>query len=448
MVGKIKKYCIKLLNFYNSRLFKEKKPLNAYKNVTFLKPIEVEVVEQSYSNVSIIFPNFSVVIPVKNEEKLLDCFFSDLLRQTLLPSEIIFVDHASEDGTLQKLQKFSVAHPELNVKILKSVDSSQQKLTRRSTLSGNRNYGVLESSSEYVVFVDVGNRLPNTLFAALVGPFAQDDTVDLVGGIYKTQSQFLDSILTFDWKSVNWSTFLPGARAVAFKRSLYLKCGGQAEFLTYAGEDLLFDINYRRLSTKWVFNKCAQVTWLAPETKKDIFNKFFAYGSGGAENGEGASHFQIFSDKVNSLCLLSDFGKINLLISSLFLGYLKAQVNIGKVDNLAGIKKYVFIFCDKHPVDCESSRNMIVENCKNDTQTICIFNRYPVNADEVYFPVDPSKFMLLNSYFANTSNLLTRIQENRKQASIALFIDLNNASDETKIIYNRYYKYFRFCGFL
>ena len=50
--------------------------------------------------------NVSIVIPVRNEVAKIRACISGILRQTLLPREIIVLDSGSTDGTLEALAGF------------------------------------------------------------------------------------------------------------------------------------------------------------------------------------------------------------------------------------------------------------------------------------------------------------------------------------------------------
>ena len=86
---------------------------------------------------------------------------------------------------------------------------------------------------------------------------------------------------------MDWQNFLPSARAVALRKTLWQKAGRFPEFLTLTGEDTLFDIEYRRVSTRWAVNKRAAVYWQAPTSLEAADTLAFRYGVGDGESRFG-----------------------------------------------------------------------------------------------------------------------------------------------------------------
>ena len=416
--------------------------VNSYDGLTFLQPISVDVICRKYDNQNE-FPNFTVVIPVKNEAVDIEAFLSDLDSQSLFPKEVIFIDHNSTDATVQHILDYKERTTKFKVTLLHSKDSSQFLCTGRSTVAGNRNFGVEVSDSEYIVFVDVGNRLNRDLFASLIGPFANDQEVDLVGGIYKTQSLELDRYFTFNWDSVNWQTFIPGSRCVAFKKTIYRQCGGQPEFLTYAGEDVLFDYNYRRYSKKWVFNKAAQVIWKAPATEIDMARKFFLYGIGDFENGLGASRFGRMSGFIEKNLSLPDYAITNPIFTYMYFGFLYADLSSGQMDLLRKISTYKILICDKHPRYSASTRDKLCEMLADEKcRVFCLYfqNKAVPTFEDVYLGVDPSRLVLTSVKRFSFPKFFQLSMINRSLESIICHVDLNNSSKDSIAYYNKFKK--------
>ena len=413
--------------------------VNPYDGVTFLRPIPVDVVSKIYSEHKN-FPDFTVVIPVKNEESDIDAFLENLDSQSLCPKEVIFVDHDSTDSTARHILNYKERTTKFKVTLLQSRNSRQFDLTGRSSVAGNRNFGVDVSSTEHIVFVDVGNSLNHNLFASLIGPFVEDRDVDLVGGIYKTQSVELDKYFTFDWDSVDWQTFIPGSRCVAFKKSIYRECGGQPEFLTYAGEDVLFDYNYRRYSKKWVFNKAAQVIWKAPSTELSMARKFFSYGIGDGENGLGVPRFDEISSFIGKHLSLPDYAISNPIFAYMYFGFLYARHSRGAIDSFRKITAYKVLICDKHPRYSVSTRKKICnmlsdKNCR----VFCLYfrDKSVSSFEDIYLGVDPSRLDLISTKNFSFPNFLQLSMHNKELRSIDCYVELGNYSEKCTVYYNK-----------
>lgn len=89
-------------------------------------------------------PKISVIVPVHNAEKYLDQSIGSLVAQTLNDIEIICVDDASTDNSLDKLNEY--ANKDKRVKVYHHTVS-------KSAL-GARKTGVMAANGEYIMFLD------------------------------------------------------------------------------------------------------------------------------------------------------------------------------------------------------------------------------------------------------------------------------------------------------
>lgn len=91
-------------------------------------------------------PSISVVIPAYKREKLILPTLRSLLQQTRQPSEVIVVDDASPDGTVEAVKAFAREHPALNLRCVVQ--------ERNQGVSAARNRGIREATGEWVAFLD------------------------------------------------------------------------------------------------------------------------------------------------------------------------------------------------------------------------------------------------------------------------------------------------------
>lgn len=89
----------------------------------------------------------SVIIPCYNVEKEIDRCIQSLVDQTILLSqmELIFVDDASEDATMEKLSKWEEQYPE-SILVIHCEENGKQGTAR--------NIGMQYATGEYIGFVD------------------------------------------------------------------------------------------------------------------------------------------------------------------------------------------------------------------------------------------------------------------------------------------------------
>ena len=266
---------------------RKSKPLmdcNPYLQLNLLKEIDIQVINRDYSDRALETP-FSIVTTVKNESGNIIDYLSSLEGQLLKPDEIVIVDGGSTDDTIVLIKSYC-KQSSLKINLIEG---------NNLNIAQGRNMGVKNAVNDIIVFTDAGCRVDRNFCQNLIGPLTEDSSVDLVGGVYHPleHSQWAKELIP-DWNSEDmnwWRSFLPSARSQAIRRSLFFKCSGFPEYLTLTGEDTLFDINYRRISHKWVYNKQAFVYWNAPMTQYQALKLWTSYGIGNEKNCIGDFDF-------------------------------------------------------------------------------------------------------------------------------------------------------------
>ena len=101
-------------------------------------------------------PTLTVVLPVRNEADTLPRLLADLAAQSLLPAEVIVIDDASEDGTLDAVE---TAGPfPFPMRILANPSTG-----KKAGLS----CGIREARTEWVVGIDADARIGTEALAAM-----------------------------------------------------------------------------------------------------------------------------------------------------------------------------------------------------------------------------------------------------------------------------------------
>ena len=85
--------------------------------------------------------DFSIIVPAYNVEKYIEKCIDSILNQSYKNYEVIVINDGSTDNTLNILNK-------------KYKDKVKIYSKENGGLSSARNYGVLKSSSKYILFVD------------------------------------------------------------------------------------------------------------------------------------------------------------------------------------------------------------------------------------------------------------------------------------------------------
>ena len=88
----------------------------------------------------------SLVATVRNEQATIRAFVESLLSQTTLPDEVIIVDGASTDGTLEILRQFAAA-------------GKIRLISQPCNIAQGRNLGIGQARHEFIAVTDAGCRV-------------------------------------------------------------------------------------------------------------------------------------------------------------------------------------------------------------------------------------------------------------------------------------------------
>ena len=110
----------------------------------------------------------SIIIPCYNVEKFIDRCVESLIKQTigLNNLELIFVNDASTDRTLEKLKSFEAIYPE-DILIIDLEENIKQ--------GGARNVGLQYASTDYIGFVDADDWVEELMYEKLYEKAAEHD---------------------------------------------------------------------------------------------------------------------------------------------------------------------------------------------------------------------------------------------------------------------------------
>ena len=370
---------------------------NPYEYIRLLKNIPVVVTSSLYTSENIKV-SFSVACTIFNESKDILNFLKSVERQTLKPNEIVFVDGGSSDNTLEKLEHF-IGHSNLNIRLISKPGYNIPK---------GRNEAIINCRNEIIVLVDAGTRLHKDYFKNLIYTHIESPEGDLVGGIYQPmeKSEFSSRFIP-DWNKVDWKFFLPSTRSLLIKKSLALSAGLYPEYLQ-TGDDTLFDINYRRISTKWIFNRNAIVYWDCPHSRSQSKTLAYNYGYGQGRNGLGDFTYYPYNKNDHNN-------------DSFYHGFLEGREDRAKLEIFSrNIKGLVIVFASL-PINDNSEfvklllvKYLISQNYK--VVYVSCFSRIHPDSYSKFLDLD---YTLLELYEINTfdiANLLNRY---------AKFTDLN-----------------------
>lgn len=114
----------------------------------------------------------SLIIPVYNSEKYIECCLQSVFAQTYTNYEVIVVDDGSTDNTISKINR--IVKRKENVLLLRKQNGG---------VSSARNFGIQYSRGEYVTFIDSDDIIDRNYLATLVTPLVEKNYDFVMSGI-------------------------------------------------------------------------------------------------------------------------------------------------------------------------------------------------------------------------------------------------------------------------
>lgn len=208
---------------------------------------------------------------VRNEAESLPQLLDSVLRQTLLPDEIVIADGGSTDGTQEIARAYGDRLP------LRLLD------VPGANISEGRNAAIREAQHGIIAATDAGVVLDPGWLEALIAPF-EDDSVDIVSGFFvpevaTTFEIAMGATVLPSLEDIDPATFLPSSRSVAFRKRAWKMAGGYPKWLDYC-EDLVFDMNLKKQGKRFVFAPEAVVHFRPRPTLRAFFRQYYLYARG------------------------------------------------------------------------------------------------------------------------------------------------------------------------
>jgi len=226
----------------------------------------------------------ALIATLFNEQDNVSRWWSDLMRQTVLPDEIVIVDGGSTDGTWERLHELTRASPV-------PVRLAQQPCN----IAAGRNLAIKLTEADIIVTSDAGSFADPNWFEEITRPLLENPALDIVGGknVPLTENDFQKFVT---WLETAPAEPRPGemngsARNTAFRRTTWAAVGGYPEWLTLTGEDALFNCQLFKIGKRFGYNPQAIVRWEIRANAPAYFKMFYTYGYGSAEAQLDAPYF-------------------------------------------------------------------------------------------------------------------------------------------------------------
>jgi glycosyltransferase involved in cell wall biosynthesis len=220
----------------------------------------------------------SVIVCAKNQEENVKMFVPILARQNYPNYEIVLINDASSDDTLEVFKEFAKQYP--NIKLVDVVNNEAFWANKKYALT----LGIKAATNEYLLFTD-SNSYPSSenWITEMSACFTPTKTIVLGYGAYeKVRKSFLNLLIRFDtmlhstqyfaWAKLG-KPYTGSGKNMAYKREEFFKTNGFINHMQIRmGEDSLF-INEAATAknTTICFNKDSFTYSKAKTTFKDWF---------------------------------------------------------------------------------------------------------------------------------------------------------------------------------
>ncbi len=214
----------------------------------------------------------SLITTVKNEAGSMERLLESLLAQSRKPEEVIIVDGGSTDGTVEVIRTYQGKLP------LKLI------IGEGFNISQGRNTAIAQAQGEIIASTDAGVRLDPDWLKELLGPFEEDDSIDVVSGFFLPDPQSVFEVtlgvtVLPTLSEIDPHRFLPSSRSVAFRREAWKEVGGYPEWLDYC-EDLVFDFKLRHAGFRFLFAPQAVAYFRPRPHLAAFFRQYYRYSRG------------------------------------------------------------------------------------------------------------------------------------------------------------------------
>ena len=203
----------------------------------------------------------SLIVTVLNEKENISSWLQSILRQTILPDEIVVVDGGSTDGTWEWLQMEVKDVPLLRI------------FRHPGNIPSGRNFAITNAHGNVIAVADAGCAYESNWLQCLTAPLSEglnQCTTTAFAPSFKESDGLIVRLIASATISANSEfkkDWLPSSRSIAFTRYLWQNIGGYPEWIPIC-EDIVFDLKIEKAGVKVSYIREPLTLW-RPRT--DIF---------------------------------------------------------------------------------------------------------------------------------------------------------------------------------
>jgi glycosyltransferase involved in cell wall biosynthesis len=224
----------------------------------------------------------SLVITVVDEEQTIKKLLESVLRQTLLPDEVIIVDGGSTDNTVDIIRNFTLELEKRSRASKKTYPKITVK-TKKGNRSIGRNFAIKNSKNHFIAITDAGCILDKNWLNELLVKYEKSNA-PVIAGYYsaKPANDFQRAVVPYALvmpDQVDPQNFLPATRSMLIEKKLFQKLGGFDEKLS-DNEDYAFAKKLQKQKIKIAFARKAIAYWFPRKNLKQFYNMIFRFARG------------------------------------------------------------------------------------------------------------------------------------------------------------------------
>ncbi len=203
--------------------------------------------------------NFSIIIPIFNKENYIIDSINSVLDQSYTSFELICINDCSTDSSLQRL---------------KAIEDSRVKVFNNPINSGvsySRNFGILNSSGDYIIFLDADDKIsPNYLEqVAIFIKKSKNENLDLIVSNWLYDNKLVVDREYFDlFDFARCCPLFSQLTTYVLRRRFLIKYNITFNRIMKLGEDKEFLLRFFLLKPKFIFYNCVGLLY----NDDDIFS--------------------------------------------------------------------------------------------------------------------------------------------------------------------------------